>query len=218
MTTEAQWVDPEPVDEGAVTMQTLLDRLVDQVRAINGTEPFRYDLGCGLHPATGFQGVDKFALMAGDQPNIVADLFTDDGWNFLADNSVDIFFSSHFVEHVFDWDHFFTQVYRKMKAGGYFVITTPYYLSVRATQDPDHKQMISQERYHYLMRDWRSSQGLEHYEADVDFEICAFYPVWNAAFAHIGAAADKNPAAADYAMRHIPNAVDDLTVVLRAKK
>lgn len=156
--------------------------------------------------------------MGGDQPNIAADLFTDGGWEFTPDNSVDVFFSSHFVEHVPDWNHFFAHAYRKLKDGGYFVITTPYYLSVRATQDPDHKQMISRERYYYLSAEWLKANDLSHYQARVDFEICALYPVWNEKYAHLMTAMQTNPEVAENALRHIPNAVDDLTVMLRAKK
>lgn len=196
----------------------LLESVVDRARSEHGAEPIRYDLGCGMHPAPGFQGVDAYAIMGGDQPNIAADLFTDGGWSFASDNSVDVFFASHFVEHVADWNHFFTQAYRKLRGGGYFVITTPYYLSVRATQDPDHKQMISRERYYYLMKAWRAANDLEHYQASVDFEICAFYPVWNEKFAHLINSESTNAELAEYHLRHTPNAVDDLTVVLRARK
>lgn len=156
--------------------------------------------------------------MGGDQPNIAADLFTDGGWEFTPDNSVGVFFASHFVEHVPDWDFFFTHAYRKLMPGGYFVITTPYYLSVRATQDPDHKQMISRERYYYLSADWLKANDLQHYQARVDFEICALYPVWNEEFAHLVNSEQTNAATVEYHLRHTPNAVDDLTVVLRAKK
>jgi SAM-dependent methyltransferase len=122
--------------------------------------------------------------------------------------SVDLIYTSHFVEHVPDWDAFWTEAYRVMKPGGYFVAITPYYTSVGASQDPDHKQLISPERYSYLSREWREKNDMAHYGANVDFRKAALLFDFDEDFA------DKDYSVIAYAMRHYMNVVRNLGVVL----
>lgn len=190
--------------EEPITMEELLRRLVEQIKETTDV-PVLYDLGCGKNPCPGFVGVDLYS-----GADVVADLVGGE-WDFCADESVDFFYSSHFVEHVEDFRGLFAKVYRKLKPGGYAVITTPYGASNRAWMDPDHKRPIFRETYFYLNADWRERNGI-HYGPDVNFEIIEQFPVWNARFQFLA------PEQQAYHLEHTWNAVDDLTVILRKPK
>lgn len=188
-------------------MVGLVDHVISRIYESGAQDPLvKFDLGCGKTPMEGFRGVDLNC-----DADVKADLF-DGSWDFTPDDSVDFLYSSHFVEHVPDWNRFFEAAWRKVKAGGYFLITTPYGSSNRAWQDPDHKQVIFEERYLYLSRGWLEMNQLTHYSAKVDFEVTNMWPIWNQDFVGLNAEAQG------YAMKHYRNAVDDLTVLLRCKK
>lgn len=194
------------------SLAQLVEEAVESIRASGVENPVLYDLGSGPEPAAGFVGLDLYA--SGDRV-LSADLFGE-RWlvegKIIPDSSVDMLYSSHFVEHVPDWDAFFTEAYRVLKPGGIFIATTPYYSSVRATQDPDHKQFVSEERYCYLNAAARQQMGVGHYSADVDFEIEGFLLDWHRDFKHV------SEEAREYAKRHYINAVNDIVAILRAKK
>ena len=189
---------------GVVGLDGLIDSYADKATVA-------LDLGCGMEPRRGLVGLDKFAT----GENVMAcDLF-ETPWKIdgqvIDEGSVGFLFSSHFVEHVPDWNRFFEEAYRVLKPGARFVIVTPYYLSVRATQDPDHKQMISEQRYYYLDSELRKQMGVGHYSTTADFEIETFYFSWDTDFAGLGEEQQE------YHKRHTPNAVLDIVAVLRKR-
>jgi SAM-dependent methyltransferase len=193
--------------DAVLSMVELVEYIIDGIHTAGTPDPLvKFDLGCGETPMDGFRGVDLNCTA-----DVNADLFAAE-WSFTPDDSVDMLYSSHFVEHIPRWNDFFEAAWRKMKAGGLFLITTPYGSSNRAWQDPDHKQIIFEERYLYLSKNWLDQNRLGHYSARVDFEIVNMWPIWNADFVGL------NPDTQNYAMKHYRNAVDDLTVLLRAKK
>lgn len=172
------------------------------------TDPVKYDLGSGPTPEEGFKGIDYYA----DAPDVLkADLFTYP-WP-LADESVDYFHASHFVEHVPDWNAHFTEIYRCLKTGGHYELRAPFYLNNRWFQDPDHKQPILHERFIYLSRKWREDQEQDHRGdlAKVNFVVVNFFELLNDDFREQG----YSPDAIAYHKRHSWNVIDDLAVIVK---
>ena len=196
--------------------KSLEDIVKDAVKATGVEKPVCYDLGCGFSKIglPEFVGLDYYAKA--DDISF-ADLFASpwrvyDPYLTLEDNSVDVLYSSHFVEHIPDWNAFFTEAWRVLKPEGFFIIVTPYGTSNRATQDPDHKQYITEERYWYLSKEWRDLNKLSHYSAPVDFSIEGFMYDWHSDYRF------KSDEAREFAKAHYRNVVNDMAVVLRAKK
>lgn len=189
-----------------ITLQDALVKFRGDLKEQLGREPVCVELGAGQNPEPGFTGVD---IMPGS--DIEADLFT---MPFpFDDDSVDFIYSSHFVEHVPDWDAFWSEVYRVISPKGIVVAMTPYHSSVRAWQDPDHKQAISEQRYAYLSKRLREEMKTNHYGCKANFEM--FLKPW---FNWHKDFADKSEAARLYAKEHYINAVEDMVVFLRAVK
>ncbi len=202
-------------------MATIADSEVDDIRTIWGladyfvntikaevANPVLFDLGCGRKKHPSFLGVDYYL-----DTDVKADLVNAE-WDFTPDDSVDMFYSSHFIEHIPDLNTFMSRAWRKLKNGGKFLITTPYGFSVRAWQDPDHKRPIFRETYFYFNKQSRVNMGVEHYEGSADFDIVKMWPVWAKRFA---SRAEDNPELAEQYLQTF-NAVEDLTVLLRARK
>jgi SAM-dependent methyltransferase len=189
-----------------VTLYELVGQIVDKIRT-ETPEPVLFDLGCGKNKFPGFQGVDFYA-----DTDVKADLFNGD-WSFTPDGSVDMFVSSHFLEHVPDLNGFMEKAYRKLKVGGYFFATTPYGHSIRAWQDPTHIRPIFRETYWYFNKAWRDAVSVDHYQSQTDFDVIEFWPAWSRKYAAKVAA---NPALAEDLIDHF-NAVDDLSALLRRR-
>jgi predicted SAM-dependent methyltransferase len=189
----------------AETFDGMEARAVAKIRAEN-PNALLVDLGCGqVTLPEGFIGVDKFAT--GDRI-MQADLYAAP-WPF-EDGSVDMFTSSHFVEHVPDWKLHFEEVYRCLKPGGLYRFVGPYAKSDRFLQDPSHRQPLTEARLAYFSREWLMVNGLEH---SGDYARVNFS--WSVAFAYHEDFADKSEAAQEFARNHYWNAVDDIAVLLR---
>jgi hypothetical protein len=150
-------------------------------------ESLRLDLGCGLNPKEGFEGVD----LRGEKAKHVVDLFKFP-WPFK-DNSVEEIHASHFLEHIpareieerdlVDADvgaHFLGQdmlfafmdeCYRIMKVDAWMHVVVPSGRSSRAFWDPTHRRFFMQETFLYFARDWRKMNGLEHYRVSCNFGV-----------------------------------------------
>lgn len=110
-------------------------------------EAVRVELACGwskrMDPYP-FIGVDRCAYkdheIAGEPiVDIVKDL--ERGVPF-ADDSVDIIFVSHFMEHTKDLIGVIEECYRVLKQDGVLEMINPWWKSVHAYQNPDHKRLI----------------------------------------------------------------------------
>lgn len=168
------------------------------------------DFGGGQEPRDGYKSVDLYAPNADHR----VDLFSYP-WPF-EDDSVDVIFANHFVEHVPDWDAFWTEVYRIMKSGGYVIAITPYWTSVGAWQDPTHKQAISERRYQYLWRHAREKMKVDHYTPGVNFDPCGFMYAFTEPFDPT--TSGKSIQSILFAKEHYFNVVTDLSAVLRVNK
>lgn len=97
----------------------------------------KLDIGCGFNKQPGFVGID---IREGPGVDIVQDL-EKFPWP-LPDNSVSLAVASHVVEHIdphgFTFVNFMNEVWRVLKPGGHFMISTPYAGSQGYFQDPTH--------------------------------------------------------------------------------
>lgn len=162
----------------------------------------RLDLAAGMNKQQGFIGVDIVPL---PEIDIIHDLERYP-WPF-EDNSVEEIFCSHYVEHVFDLIKFMDECYRILIPEGKVMIICPYYTSMRASQDPTHKRLISEASFLYFNKSWMKANKLEHYEIKSDFDFTYGYliaPDW----------ISKNEEARAFAIRHYWNVVTDLQIVL----
>lgn len=96
------------------------------------------DLGCGRTKLPGFIGVDRFALPGVD---IIADI---DQKIPFADNSVDLIYAAHSLEHVNDLMNVMKEIYRISKHGTQICITAPYYEQKGNFANPYHKQVFNE--------------------------------------------------------------------------
>lgn len=180
----------------------------------NGTKKeTKYDLACGNNKQKGFIGVD--IAKKGTQADIQFDILTFP-WDFAKDNSTDVLFASHFIEHIPHGDgyndpffEFFDEAYRILKTGGTFTIIAPYYTSVRATQDPTHMRSISEATFLYINKNWRKLNKLEHYPVSCNFDVIKIDHAIGQDFT--GRATE----AVQFAAMHDWNVVNDIIVVLK---
>jgi SAM-dependent methyltransferase len=85
------------------------------------SQGLRIDLGCGNARRTGFVGLDVFP---GEQVDHVIDLTTD-RYPF-DDDTVDEVFSAHFLEHIDEPNHVFSEIGRVCRDGARIEFWTPY--------------------------------------------------------------------------------------------
>lgn len=131
--------------------------------------PLKLDLGCGSNKLEGFTGVDFSADCGAD---IVHDL-TKVPYPFESE-SVDEIHSAHFFEHLDGTQRiaFMEECWRILKMNARLDIITPYWTSVRASQDPTHKwPPISEMSYMYFNKEWRDLNKLQHYGIKCNFEF-----------------------------------------------
>ncbi|MEH1056178.1 methyltransferase domain-containing protein [Micromonospora sp. CPCC 206171] len=104
---------------------------------VGGREPVVVDLGCGgqkqyptnlgldIFPA---HGVDAVADLSGSLP--------------LADDSVDVFFAVHILEHLIDFLPLVDECHRVLRPGGVLHVMSPWWGHVNAVADPTHVRLL----------------------------------------------------------------------------
>lgn len=167
----------------------------------------RVDLACGDRKREGFVGVDIAPLPSVD---IVCDLSVFP-WPFK-DGEVGEMNASHYIEHVASLIDFFNEAHRVMAPNGLLHIAAPYYSSMRAWQDPTHRNAISEASFAYYSQKWLKENRLEHYRITADFEMVACRYVFSPEFV------SRSSEALEYARKHSINVVNDIEVTLRAIK
>lgn len=83
----------------------------------------KVELGCGKYKADGYIGVDRYELPGVD---IVCDL---NGVFPFEDNSVDVIWACHSLEHLNSIEHTMNEIYRICKHGAIVQILAPYYMT-----------------------------------------------------------------------------------------
>lgn len=188
-----------------ISLDSERTRILTELRA-SVPDLVLYDLGCGIVPFEDFLGIDALA----EHPRVkTVDLYTYP-WP-MADESVDYYRSSHFLEHVVDWDAHWTEVYRTLKPGGYYEVIAPFYRSDRWFGDPDHKQPILHRRFIYLDHAWRVANNIAHYGAVVNFSVEQYFEMLHPDYRDSGMDQD----AIDWAREHNWNVIDDIALIVK---
>ncbi|MFI6758795.1 methyltransferase domain-containing protein [Micromonospora sp. NPDC050417] len=104
---------------------------------VGGREPIVVDLGCGAakqYPENlgldlrRADGVDAQADLSGPLP--------------IADNSVDVIFTVHILEHLIDFLALVDECHRVLRPGGVLHIMSPWWGHVNAVADPTHVRLL----------------------------------------------------------------------------
>ena len=104
---------------------------------VGGRTPVVVDLGCGATKQwPGNLGLDIYPAPG---VNAVADL---SGSLPLADNSVDVFFAVHILEHLIDFLPLLDECHRVLRPGGVLHVMSPWWRHVNAVADPTHVRLL----------------------------------------------------------------------------
>ncbi|MFJ8580379.1 methyltransferase domain-containing protein [Micromonospora sp. NPDC093277] len=105
--------------------------------AVAGRTPVVVDLGCGATKQwPGNLGLDIYPAPG---VNAVADL---SGSLPLADDSVDVFFAVHILEHLIDFLPLLDECHRALRPGGVLHVMSPWWHHVNAVADPTHVRLL----------------------------------------------------------------------------
>lgn len=103
------------------------------------------DVGCGKHKSPGSVGIDKIGL---PEVDIVCDVERE-GLPFK-DNSIDMVYSRHFLEHVKNFEFVMREVYRVLKPKGKANIVVPHFSNPLGYSDPTHKRFFGYYTFDYF--------------------------------------------------------------------
>jgi SAM-dependent methyltransferase len=135
---------------------------------LNGAKAL--DVGCGGRKLPGAVGMDSLALPGVD---IVHDMHQTP-WPF-PDQSFDLIFFNHVLEHAVDVVKTMDEVHRILKPGGHVVIQVPYFRSVDAFTDPTHKHFFTAGSLDYFVKGTKLSDY--HYSKEI-FKKAGFWYGW----------------------------------------
>lgn len=99
------------------------------------------ELGCGRKKTPGYIGIDRFPLPGVD---IVADL--NEGLP-LEDNSIDIVYASHSLEHLNDISNIMSEIYRICKHKAIVHIRAPYFMTSLNIANHYHKLIFNEDTF-----------------------------------------------------------------------
>lgn len=102
------------------------------------------DLGCGPSKLTDAVGVDISRL-----PGVDVLCNFEQAIPF-SDNSFDVVYTSHVLEHINDLALIMKEIHRLLKEGGLLMVSTPYSGSFKAFQDPTHVRSFSLHTFDYF--------------------------------------------------------------------
>lgn len=104
------------------------------------------NLGCGFRKKEGMINIDAFPNC---RPDVVWDLNkTPWPWE---DNSVDMVWADHIMEHLDDWWAAFKEVARILKYGGILEMSVPDYSTTLDYGYLDHKHIITKLSFHMVL-------------------------------------------------------------------
>ncbi|WP_410821706.1 methyltransferase domain-containing protein [Micromonospora sp. 050-3] len=104
---------------------------------IGGRAPVVVDLGCG--PTKQWSSNLGLDIYPAPGVNAVADL---SGSLPLADNSVDVLFAVHILEHLIDFLPLVDECHRVLRPGGVLHVMSPWWGHVNAVADPTHVRLM----------------------------------------------------------------------------
>ena len=111
------------------------------------TQLVKQELGCGRTKTEGYIGIDRFPLPGVD---MVADL--DQGIP-MPDDSVDVVFACHSLEHFSNLYQIMSEIYRVCKNGAIVHILSPYYNTATNLANLYHKQVFNEDTFRFFGTD-----------------------------------------------------------------
>ena len=170
------------------------------------------DLGCGMRPEPGYEGVD-----VADFPGVRYHsnltlipwvLRNTEGHRIpLADGSVERIYTRNLVEQVPDLVAFMCEASRVLCPDGLMTIRHPYQFSALAWSDPHAVRAIAEPTWYYFSRDYRTVNAMP--DIACDFEVASITP--ETMSPEYG---DATPEAFGSAIRKFNNVVFEFTVQL----
>lgn len=130
-------------------------------------ETLKIDLGCGPNKKEGFKGMDILPLPGVDY---MVDL--EKGFGFIPDNSVDEFYTSHFLEHVQNLELIMAEIHRTLKPGGTLTVFVPHFSNPYYYSDYTHKRFFGLYSFDYftsLNTGYR--RKVPRYNTSFDFQV-----------------------------------------------
>lgn len=122
----------------------------------------KIDIGCGKGKMPGYIGLD---IRPSSEVDIVCDI--EEGIP-LKSNSITLIYSNHFLEHIKNVVFVMQEIYRVSKSGANIILRVPYYTSIGAFKDPNHKSLFTEETFRYFSSyQWKGF----NYKFDVDFQV-----------------------------------------------
>ena len=111
------------------------------------------DVGCGSRKLVGATGMDIIPLPTVDVVHNINKV----PWPFK-DNTFDLVFLNHALEHVIDIPETLDEIHRVLKPGGHVVIQVPYFRCVDAFTDPTHKHFFTSLSLDYFVEGTKLSK------------------------------------------------------------
>lgn len=104
------------------------------------------------------------------------------GLGFIPDNSVDLIYSSHFLEHIDDLEFFMGEVERVLKPGGRMISIVPHFSNPYFYSDYTHKNFWGLYTLLYFSNDTFFKREVPSYYNSIDFKIMNINLVFNSPF------------------------------------
>jgi ubiquinone/menaquinone biosynthesis C-methylase UbiE len=142
--------------------------MIEKGRLI-GTEGdlVKIDLGCGPNKKEGYLGIDILPL-----PGVDHVVNLEEGLSFLPDNSVDEFYTSHFLEHVDNFSLITREIYRTARKGATVKVIVPHHSNPYYYSDYTHKRFFGLYTFHYFSRDEKKyKRKVPRYDQEISFVI-----------------------------------------------
>ena len=125
------------------------------------------ELGCGQDKR--FPDSVAIDLIDRDQVDIVCNL--DEGLGFLPDESVDVIYSFHLLEHLNNLDFFMGEIFRVLKKGGKKIGTVPHFSNPYYYSDYTHKTFFGLYTFCYFAGQTPFRRKVLRYNTRVNFRI-----------------------------------------------
>lgn len=122
-------------------------------------------------------GIDIFKK---DSVDFICDLT--EGFPFIEDNSIDLIYSSHFLEHIDNLDYFLKEINRVLKPGGKKVGVVPHFSNPYYYSDYTHKNFWGMYTLLYFSKDKFFTRDVPRYYNQIDFKINKVDLVFNSPF------------------------------------
>ncbi len=160
-----------------MTSQEIIDKH-HTLASIGDRQQVVIELGCGTRKtyddAIGIDFVDSDAV------DIIADI--NQGLDFLADNSVDLVYSSHLLEHLDDLEFIMREIHRVLKPGGINKGLVPHFSNPYYYSDYTHKTPFGLYSFSYFSKSKFFRRGVPVFYNKIDFEISRIKVVFYSPF------------------------------------